>query len=264
MILEKFHLTDRVVLVTGGGRGIGRRISTACAEAGADLVLCGRSADVLEEVAAEARGLGRRALVQPTDLRDADQIAALVEAARREFGRIDVLINNAAGSFKVPILEMSLNQWNAVLRSTLTTAFLTSQAVGRLMLDQGHGNIINISSGAGVYGSVDMAHYGAAKAGLNNLTLTLAQAWGPAVRVNAIVVGPVVTQGADFLWPDEASKRAAAGRTLRGRMGTPDDIAQACVFLASDAADWITGQIIGVNGGVVIRRRGLEELDPDS
>lgn len=254
MILDKFKLTDRVVLVTGGGRGIGRRISTGCAEAGADVVVCGRSLDVLEETAAEVRAAGRRAFVKTTDLRQKDQVDELVAAAIVEFGRIDVLINNAAGSFKTPVLDLSENAWNSVLRATLTTAFLMSQAVGRHMMERQSGAIINISSGAGTWGSVDMPHYGAAKAGLNNLTLTLAQALAPHVRVNCIAVGPVLTQGADFLWSDEAGKKRAAGRTLRGRMGSPEDIALACVFLASDAAGWITGQIIGVNGGAGVRR----------
>lgn len=262
MILDKFHLDGKVVLVTGAGRGIGRGIAIGCAEAGADLVLCGRSRDVLDETADRIREVGRRALVQPTDLRQKDQIAALVEAAKQELGRIDVLINNAAGSFKVPFLEMSENAWNAVIRSSLTTAMLACQVVGPAMLEQRSGSIINISSGAGVWGSVDMPHYGAAKAGLNNLTLTLAQLWAPNVRVNCIAVGPVLTQGANFLWEDDAGKQVAARRTLRGRMGVPEDIAAACVYLASDAADWVTGQIIHVNGGAGVKRR--LEPDPDA
>jgi len=185
-----FALTNKVAIVTGSGRGIGKAIALGFADVGADLVVVARTAAEIEATAAEIQSRGRRALTVPTDIRSADQVGNMIERTMAEFGKIDILVNNAGGTFSVPFLQMSEGAWEAVLRENLKSVFLCTKAVVDVMVRQQEGSIINISSLAGQVPYAKMAHYGAAKAGVINLTQTLAVELGPYhIRVNTILPG---------------------------------------------------------------------------
>ena len=256
MILSKFSVAGKVAIVTGSGRGLGKGIAMGLAEAGADIVVVARTVAEIEETAAEVRKIGRKALTVPTDVRESDQIDNMVQKTIEEFGRIDILVNNAGGSFRARALEMSGNAWDAVIRVNLKTVFLCSKAVGKVMLDQKKGSIVNISARAAEVGSVGMPAYGAAKAGIVNLTKTLALDWAPYVRVNCISPGVIETPG--MRWSRGGDKRSGSVSeqlsgvikdTPLGRLGRLEDIAAAVLYLASDAAEWVTGINIDVTGG---------------
>lgn len=247
MILSKFALTDKIVIVTGAGRGIGKGLALGFAEAGANIVVAARTVAEIEAVAAEIRQMGRKALAVPTDVRQSDQINNMVQKTLDEFGRIDVLINNAGGSFVVMAMDMSENAWDSIVRENLKPVFLCSKIVGKVMLDQKKGNIINISSGAGEGASPGLCAYGASKAGVINLTRTLALEWAPHVRVNCIAPGAIETPG--LRATSSAQLDGAVANIPLGRMGQPEDIATAAIYLASDAAEWVTGITIDVDGG---------------
>ena len=249
MILSKFALTDKVVIVTGAGRGIGKGLALGFAEAGANVVVAARTVAEIEAVAAEIREMGRKALAVPTDVRQSDQIDNMVQKTLEEFGRIDVLINNAGGSFVVMAMDMSENAWDAIVRENLRPVFLCSKIVGKVMLDQKKGNIVNISSGAGKGASPGLSAYGASKAGVINLTRTLALEWAPHVRVNCIAPGAIETPGLQATSSEHLAEVTA--NIPLSRMGQPEDIATAAIYLASDAAEWVTGITIDVDGGPV-------------
>ncbi|MFC2051324.1 SDR family NAD(P)-dependent oxidoreductase [Chloroflexota bacterium] len=261
MILSKFSVEDRVAIVTGSGRGLGKGIALGLAEAGANIVVVARTATEIEETAAEIRKIGRKALAVPADVRESDQIENMVQKTLEEFGRIDILVNNAGGSFRARALEMSGNAWDAIVRVNLKSVFLCSKAAGKVMLDQKKGSIVNISSAAGRWGSVGMPAYGASKAGIINLTQTLASDWAPYVRVNGVAPSVIETPG--MRWSrGQAGKdfgsiseqiEAVIKDTPLGRLGQPEDVAAAVLFLASDAADWVTGITLDVTGGRIVR-----------
>ncbi|MFC1943962.1 SDR family NAD(P)-dependent oxidoreductase [Chloroflexota bacterium] len=256
MVLDKFKLTDQVAVVTGAGRGVGKGIALALAEAGADVVCAARTAEQIEEAAAEVRRRGRRALVVPLDAREAEQMDSLIEKTVAEFGRLDIMVNNVGGSFFSRLIDTSKNGFEAVMRENLTTCFLGSKAAARVMMEHKGGNIINISSRAGQQGTLNVGHYGAAKAAMNNLTEALA--WELAeynIRVNCLCLGPVLTERTqetfkplkDVYMSDEVNVQ---GRLLIKRFGLPEDVGAFCVFLASEASSWITGKIYEIDGGM--------------
>jgi NAD(P)-dependent dehydrogenase (short-subunit alcohol dehydrogenase family) len=252
MAADAFDLGGRVAVVTGGGTGIGRATALLLAEHGADVVVASRRAPNLEKVAAEVRERGRRALAVPTDVRDPDQCRRLIDRAAAELGRIDVLVNNAGGSWARPLEEWDLEGWENMLNLNLRSVFLLCQAAAPHLLRQGKGAIVNVSSGAGELGLPYVAPYGAAKAGVNNLTRTLAGAWGPrGIRVNCIAVGAVKSEGFVRAMqrigrdPDQVARRSNAV----GRAGAPEEIAWPILFLASDAASFLSGETIYVGGG---------------
>ncbi len=259
-----FSIAGKTAIVTGGGVGIGRSIALEFARAGADVAVCSRKVENCEAVAAAARDLGRRSFAMAVDVRQEEQVKAVVERAVREWGRLDVMVNNAGASFRATVGDISPNGWNTVVGINLTGCFLGCKWAGRHMLERGRGVIINIASTAGVYGSTMMAHYGAAKAGVIMLTRELAMAWGrKGLRVNCIAPGPIETEGyLDVLHttdPDaERTYRRVAARVGMGRWGTVEEIAFPCVFLASDAAGFMNGSTIVIDGGP-LGREGDEQ-----
>jgi 3-oxoacyl-[acyl-carrier protein] reductase len=252
-----FSLEGKTVLVTGGGIGIGKSISIECARAGADVMLCSRRMEHLEPTAEAIRQLGKRALPLTVDVRDPDQVNAVMQRTLEEFGAIDVLVNNHGASFQAPVENISLNGWNAVVGINLNGVFLFCQAAGKHMIERRQGVIVNISSMAGVRGSVMMSHYGAAKAAVINFTTSLAMAWAcHNIRVNCIAPGPVETEGyLDVLHrtnPNaEEVYRHIASRVGLGRWGRVEEIAYPTIFLASEASSFMTGATIHIDGGPV-------------
>lgn len=250
-----FSLDGRVAIITGASGGIGRAIALTFARAGARLALAARRLEPLEAVAQEARALGAAALAIPTDVTSSDQVKRLVRQTKSEFGQLDILVNNAGGTFgetftRGPLLETTEHDFDQTLATNLKSAFLCSQAAVPVMLEQKRGVIVNIASVAGVHPNPDFLAYGVAKAGLMNFTRCLALSLAPNVRVNALSVGIIDT-------PRTATRRsperwkALIDATPMGVSGQPQDVAWAVLYLASNASAWVTGAILGVDGGAV-------------
>jgi NAD(P)-dependent dehydrogenase (short-subunit alcohol dehydrogenase family) len=250
---ELFDLSGQVAVITGGGTGIGRATALVLTEFGARaVVLASRKTDNLEKVAAEVRELGGTALVVATDVRKPEDCQALIDGTIAEFGQIDILVNNAGGSHSYPLESWTLEGWENMLDLNLRSVFLLSQAAAKHMLPRKRGSIINISSGASQLGLPYVAPYGAAKAAVNNLTATFAGALTPhGIRVNCIAVGAVASEG--FVKemerigrdPDDVGGKSNAV----GRAGRPEEIAYPILFLASEAASFLSGETIYVGGG---------------
>ena len=242
-------MSGRVAVVTGSGQGIGRAIAWGLADHGCDVVLNARRIDDLETTAAGVRERGRRALIVAGDIRDLSE--TIGDRTIAEFGRLDIWVNNVGGSDEKAtraLIDTADDTFRAQLELNLTSAFQGCKAAAARMGPGGA--IVNISSGAGTRGSPFTGPYAAAKAGMNNMTQTLALELAPNIRVNAAAPGPVVTEAFRETLTDDADKLAEIAATIPlGRMGTPDDIAGAVVYLASDAASWVTGQLILVAGG---------------
>jgi len=256
MAESPFSLNGKTAIVTGGGTGIGKSIAIEFAKAGADVALCSRKLEHLEPVMKEIQRLGKRSFAMVVDVRQEEQIKGIVERAVQEWGRLDIMINNAGASFRAKPEDISINGWNTVVGINLNGVFLGCKWAGRQMMRQTSGGaIVNISSIAGVYGSTMMSHYGAAKAAVITLTRELGTAWArKGIRVNCIAPGPVETEGyLDVLTKTdpEAEKtyKAVAARVGMGRWGKVEEIAYPCIFLASDASSWMTGETIVVDGG---------------
>jgi NAD(P)-dependent dehydrogenase (short-subunit alcohol dehydrogenase family) len=251
VILDRFRLDGLAAVVTGSGQGIGRGIAVGLAEAGADVVLVARREVDLVETARLIEAGGRSAIVVPADVREAGTNDRLVDAALSGFGRLDVWVNNVGGSddkMTRLLVDTPDEVWRAQLELNLTTAFLGAKAAAAAMTNGG--SIVNITSGAGTRGSPRTGPYAAAKAGLINLTQTLALELAPRVRVNAVSPGQVPTEAfREVLGNDDARIAELAEMTPLRRLGTPEDIAAAVVFLASPAAAWITGEHLRVAGG---------------
>lgn len=246
-----FDLTGKRALVTGASRGIGRGIALAYARAGADVALLARNAELLAQVAGEVEALGRRAVVASADVLDADATRAATAGAIDSLGGLDILVNNAGGnSFSTPVAQMRMSGWEKTLRLNLDSiVHITQESLPAL--GDGGGAIVNVSSVAGLRGAPTMAHYGAAKAALISFTQSLAveTAW-MGVRVNALVPGWIETDLTDFLRASDEAERAALARVPMQRWGRVEEIAEPAVFLASDAAAFMTGQVLVVDGGL--------------
>ncbi len=249
-VTELFDLTGHVAVVTGGGRGIGEGIALAFAQAGADVVVAARRTHEIEAVVERIEAAGGRALAVPTDVTDDDALDRLARAAVDRFGKLTIWVNNAGGSPKrMPLKELPREEWDRTIALNLTSIYTGSIAAERHMTS---GSIINITSGAGTGPVPGSAHYGAAKAGTNSLTWTLAAEFAPHIRVNAVAPGAIPTEvmlkaiGKTDAQLDEVLKE---WNIPLGRLGTPQDIAAACVYLASDAASWVSGEILRVGGG---------------
>lgn len=249
--MPNFELTGKVAVVTGGGQGIGEGIAKAFARAGAAVVVAARHADRVNRVADEIVAAGGRALAVPTDVTDRAAVTALADAAVRTFGGLDVWVNNAGGSsVRTPLRELDQEDWDACLRVNLTSVWFASVIAAERMTRGG--SIINVTSPAATRAVPGSGHYSAAKAGVNALTLTMSVELAPAIRVNGIAPGFVPTEVMmTALQMDvPALERMAEKAIPLKRLGTPDDMAAAAIYLASDAGGWVTGQILTVAGGL--------------
>jgi len=244
-------MEGRVAVITGGGTGIGRASALVLAERGADIILAGRRREPLESTASEIEALGRRALAVPTDVTDADQCRALVDTAVAEFGRLDVLMNNAGGGETKSLMKWTDEEWHQVLDLNLSSAWYLSRAAVKPMIEQKKGAIINISSGAGLLAMPQAPIYGAAKAGLQNLTGSMAAAWTrKGVRVNCIACGAVRTPGLQADAARQGFDIDMIGQTnASGRIAEPDEIGYGVLFFASDASSYCSGQTLYMHGG---------------
>lgn len=255
-IIDRFRLDGQVALVTGGGRGIGEGIALGLAEAGADVVVTARRTQEIEAVAEKIRAKGRRALAITADIMHMEQVQSLAEQALNEMGRLDCWVSNAGGADdRVPrtLMEMPERQWDFQLNLNLKAVWTGAQAASKIMKEQGSGTIINISSVA-AYGAAPFnGPYAVAKAGVNNLTQTLAVELAPlGIRVNGVAPGPIPTEVfLEFLnlKEEEIPELGERFQIPLGRVGDPQDIAPAVVYLASDASSWMTGQTIAIRGG---------------
>lgn len=242
-------LTGKIALVTGASRGIGRSICLALAREGAKVVAVSQNRQLLDELAAEITGLGGEAIAVIANVAVAEEVDAAVDAAVEKFGRVDILVNNAGITRDGLLLRMKDDDWNAVLDTNLKGAFLFSRAAAKVMTKQRHGRIVNIASVVGEMGNPGQANYCASKAGMIGLTKSNAKELARRqVTVNAVTPGFIVTDMTESL--DEKTRETLVSQIPLARLGSADDVAAAVLFLASDAASYITGQVIGVNGGM--------------
>lgn len=256
-IIDSFRLDGQVAVVTGGGRGIGEGIALGLAEAGADVVVAARRTNEIEAVAEKVRALGRRALAVTTDMMEIEQVQALAEKTASDLGGLSCWVSNAGGADdRVPrtLLDMPERQWDFQMNLNLKAVWTGAQAAGNIMKDNGGGTIINISSQVANRPSSHNGPYAVAKSGVNNLTQTLAVEMAPlGIRVNSVSPGPIPTEVfLEFLnmTEDDIPKMGKMFNVPLGRVGTPEDIAPAVVYLASPASSWMTGQDVVVNGGL--------------
>ena len=249
MILEKFNLAGRVAIVTGASRGLGAGMAIGLAEAGADLVVVASSAR-LQETVDKIKALGRRCIGVQADLIDTKVIPKIIDAAVAEYGRIDILVNCAGIIRRAPAIEFSEQDWDDVIQINQKSLFFLCQAAAKEMLKQKKGKIINIASLLSFQGGIIVPSYAAAKSAVAGLTKALANEWAQlGINVNAIAPGYMATEMTEALQKSAERAPAILARIPAGRWGTPEDMKGLAVFLASDAAEYVQGQVIAVDGG---------------
>jgi NAD(P)-dependent dehydrogenase (short-subunit alcohol dehydrogenase family) len=248
---DLFDLAGRVAIITGGSVGLGRQMAEGLAEMGANVVLCARKKERCEQAAEELKQLGVKTLALGCDVKNPEQVQAVVNATVSQFGRIDILINNAGTSWGAQVEEMKLEQWNKVIETNLTGTFLFSQAAGKVMVPRRRGKILNIASVAGMRGAppeFQAIGYHASKGGVIAFTKDLACKWGiHNIQVNAIAPGWFPTNMSQLVI--ERNKEAFLSKIPLRRFGNEHDLKGAAVYLASDASDYVTGHVLVVDGG---------------
>ena len=246
-------LENKVALVTGGSRGIGRAIALGLAESGADVIVTSRKITDLENVAEEIKALGRKSLAVATHIGRLEEIKNLVEKAKAEFGRIDILVNNAATNPSMAAaIDIDDRAWDSIMNLNLKGLFFLSQAVARQMKEQGGGKIVNIASVAGISPDI-LPVYSISKAGVIMATKVMAQQWAIYnIRVNAIAPSLTKTKFSEPLWSNQDILNIAMSRTPLGRPAEPEEMVGAVIFLASDASSYVTGQVLAIDGGITI------------
>jgi 7-alpha-hydroxysteroid dehydrogenase len=249
MILDRFQMTDKVAIVTGAGRGIGAATAVGLAQAGADVLISARTEAQLEAVAGQVEEAGRRAVAVPANLNDLDAVAALVDRARDAFGRLDLVVNNVGGSMPQAFMDTTAKTMEDAFHFNVATAHTLLHAAVPLMLEHGGGSAVNISSAMGRLSGRGFVAYGTAKGALTHYTRLAAMDLAPRIRVNAIAVGSIATSALDIVLQIDEMRVAMEDATPLGRIGDPEEIAAAVLYLASDAGAFITGKIIEVDGG---------------
>jgi NAD(P)-dependent dehydrogenase (short-subunit alcohol dehydrogenase family) len=249
----EFSVKDKVALITGASRGIGEATAIGLAQAGADLAIVSRKLPDLERVAEEVKKLGRKCLPVQAHLGKVEEINQLVKRVLEEFGKIDILVNNAATNpTMASAIDVDERAWDSVMNLNLKGLFFLSQAVARVMREKGGGKIINVSSAAGTTPDI-LPLYSISKAGVNMATKVMAQQWAQHnIRVNAIAPGLTKTRFSEALWKNPDILKMAMFKTPMGRPAEPVEMVGAIIYLASDASSYVTGQIIGVDGGITI------------
>ncbi|MBN2283698.1 MAG: glucose 1-dehydrogenase [Deltaproteobacteria bacterium] len=251
MDVSYLSMAGKKTLITGASRGIGKAIALRFADAGADVAVASRKQEALDAVADEIRAMGRTALVVTYHNREADSINALIDRVKKEFGGIDVLVNNAATNPGMgQLIDMDEGMYDQIMLTNLKGYTLLSQAAGKVMKEQESGVIVNISSLGGLTPDWGLGLYCISKAGINMLTRAMAKEMGRyGVRVNAIAPGVVQTRFSQALWTDDSLMKNVLERTPLGRIAQPEEIARIALFLASDASSFMTGQVLVADGG---------------
>jgi NAD(P)-dependent dehydrogenase (short-subunit alcohol dehydrogenase family) len=250
-LIDMFNMKDKVIIITGSSSGIGLACAKDFLKLGAKVCINSRKSDRLEHALNSLEKYKEQLMGVAADGRIEEQASTLINKVVDTFGRVDVLINNAGGSFPIDTENLSSNGFNSVVETNLNTVFHFSKGVLPIFKTQGFGKIINISSVAGIHPTPTEAHYGSSKAAVNHLTTTLAHEWGRLnIQVNAIAPGPIMTKLAkEHLWNNEEKKKKVESQIALGRIGSTEDVFNACLYLASEAADYVTGVVLKVDGG---------------
>ena len=249
--MDAFDLTGKVAIVTGASRGLGQTFARALARAGADLVITSRTLDSLKPFQTEVESLGRGAVPLELDVRSEDSIRKMVAEAAKAYPRIDVLVNNAGCNVRKKAVDVTWDDWNLILDTNLRGAFFVAQSVAKEMIPHGRGRIINIGSVTSVMGYAGLGPYGASRGGIRQLTMSLADDWGPhGITVNCLAPGWFKTDQNKVMYEDPEWVAYLVDRIPMRRPGKPSDLEGPVVFLASDASEYVTGQTLLVDGGI--------------